>query len=67
MTDGLTVEYTDAASNRRRVRLEPRSVGGWDRYVDEFDGDRWRPVGHEIVADVTIEAAGDVVTEVGRA
>lgn len=67
MPEGLTVEYTDAASNRRRVRLEPRSAGGWDRYVDEFDGERWRPVGHEIVANVTIEAAGGVVTEVGRA
>jgi len=64
MPEGLTVEYTDEASNRRRVRFEPRAAGGWDRAVEEFDDGRWRPVGEEIVADVIIKAAGDVVREV---
>jgi len=69
MPERITVAYTNTAGNRRRVRFERRSVGGWDRYVEEFDGDRWRPVGEEIVADLTVEVdaavtgAVDIVPE----
>lgn len=66
---GLTVEWTDENSVRRRIELEPRSEGGWLRVESSYDRSdgQWREHGREIVADVTIEAAGGVVTEVGRA
>jgi len=58
---GILVEYTDAASNRRRIRFERRRVGGWDRIVEERDQGEWREVGHEIVADVAIESSSNLV------
>jgi hypothetical protein len=64
MRDELTFEYTNTAGNRRRVRFGPRDAGGWDRVVEERDGDEWRGVGDEIVADVEVtvgRASADVV------
>ena len=68
--EGLTIAWTDQASRRRRVRIERRSAGGWDRHVEEFSGGQWRPVGGEIVADVEVEigtAVLDIVEPVGEA
>jgi len=64
MSEGITIEFTDAASRRRRYRFEARSAGGYTRHEEEFDGDSWRPVGREIVADVVIEASSDLVAGV---
>lgn len=68
--EGLTIVWTDQASRRRRVRIERRATGGWDRHVEEFSGGQWRPVGEEIVADVEVEVGAavlDVVEPVGEA
>ncbi|QLH81003.1 hypothetical protein [Halosimplex pelagicum] len=70
MTEGITLAFTNEASNRRRIRLERRDAGGWTMHDEEFDGDKWRPVGREIVADVELEvgaAAADVLDVVGGA
>ena len=67
--DGLTIAWTDQASRRRRVRIERRSAGGWDRHVEEYSGGQWRPVGAEIVADVEVEvgvAILNVIEAVGE-
>jgi len=61
MPEGLTIEFTNAASRRRRYRFEPRSAGGWWRHEEEFESGSWRPVGREVVADIAIEASSDLV------
>lgn len=58
--EGATIEYTTEAGNRRRLRLERRRPGGWDRHVEEYSGGEWRPVGHEIVSDVDIQVDAGV-------
>jgi len=72
MTDeGITLAFTNEASNRRRIRLELRNAGGWTMHDEEYDGQRWRPVGREIVADVEAEIGAeatdvvDVITPAG--
>lgn len=64
MPDRLTAKYTDEAGNRRRLRLEARDSGGWDRVVEELDDGEWRHVGGEIVADVDVEISGELLLEV---
>jgi hypothetical protein len=61
---GLTIHYTDAACRRRRVRFERRSVGGWERIVEEYSAGEWRPVGREVVADTDIEVDRAVLDDV---
>jgi hypothetical protein len=58
-TEGLSLEWTGEDSRRRRVRFEPRSVGGYHRIAEVRDPCGWRQVGEEIVADVTCEADAD--------
>ena len=73
MTEGITLAFTNEASNRRRIRLEPRDAGGWFYHDEEYDGQHWRPVGREIVADVELEVGTeatdvvDVITPAGTA
>ena len=62
--DGLTIAWTDQASRRRRIRIERRAAGGWDRRVEEYSGGRWRPVGGEIVADLDVEVGNGVLDAV---
>ncbi|WP_135363431.1 hypothetical protein [Halosimplex halophilum] len=67
-SEGITLAFTNEASNRRRIRLERRDAGGWILHDEEFDGDKWRPVGREIVADAELEVgaeATDVVDVAG--
>jgi hypothetical protein len=50
----LSVIYVDMNNNRRRLRFQLRSCGsGWWRFEDEWTGCRWRPVGREVVTDVS--------------
>jgi|GEM_PF-4078634 len=65
--DEVTFEYTNTAGNRRRVRFVPRGSAGWDRVVEERDGDHWRKVGGEIVADVEVTIGRDSADVVGFA
>jgi len=74
MTDeGITLAFTNGASNRRRIHLERRDAGGWTMHDEEYDGDKWRPVGREIVADAELEVGAeatdvvDVITPAGVA
>lgn len=62
--EDLTIAWTDQASRRRRIRIERRSAGGWDRHVEEFSGGQWRPVGREIVADLDVEVGNGVLDAV---
>lgn len=57
---GILIEFTNAATQRRRYRFEQRSAGGWWRIEEEFSEGSWRAVGKEVVADVVIEADRDV-------
>ncbi|WP_324757112.1 hypothetical protein [Haloarcula montana] len=50
---GVVVEHTLDTGQRRRYRWVPED-GAWTRYVDERDGDDWRPIGSEAVEDVSI-------------
>ena len=59
MPEGFTLAFTNTASRRVRVRFEPRPAGGWDRRLEHYDGENWRTVGREIVADVELEVDGD--------
>ena len=54
MTDEHVVRWTDAAGRPRRLRFCERSLGGSDRIEEEWAGDRWRTVGHEVVAEVRV-------------
>lgn len=63
MPEGITIAFTNLASNRRRYRFERLDAGGWTRLEEEYDGETWRPVGEEIVADFDIEADAAVVGE----
>ncbi|QLH78661.1 hypothetical protein HZS55_15800 [Halosimplex rubrum] len=71
--EGITLAFTNEASNRRRIRLERRDAGGWTMHDEEYDGDKWRPVGREIVADAELEIGTgatdvvDVITAAGAA
>jgi len=62
---GLTIEFTNAATQRRRYRFEQRSAGGWWRVEEEFNEGSWRAVGKEVVADVVIEADAEIADTVG--
>lgn len=57
MTDEHVVRWTDAAGRPRRLRFCERSLGGVDRIEEEWAGDRWRTVGHEVVTEVRVRAA----------
>lgn len=62
MTDGsITLRWTPPNARPRKIVLEPRSVGGYHRLEFEWDGDDWRLVGEEIVADVELEAPAAIV------
>ncbi|WP_284009515.1 hypothetical protein [Haloarcula pelagica] len=50
---GVVVEHTLPTCQRRRYRWVPDG-DEWTRHVEERDGDDWRPVGDEVVEDVTI-------------
>lgn len=56
MTDERVVRWTDAAGRPRRLRFYERFLGGYDRIEEEWTGDRWRTVGHEVVAEVRVQA-----------
>lgn len=60
MPEGITVAYTNQAGNRRRVRFERKSPGGWDRVVEEYSAGKWREAGAEIVSDLEVEIDADV-------
>lgn len=62
MTDGpIVLRWTPPNARPRRIRLEPRA-GGWTRIEQEraLEGE-WRTVGHEIVADVELEAPAAII------
>ncbi|MFC6766040.1 hypothetical protein [Natrinema soli] len=68
MTDAqIALQYTPDSGDPRRVRLEPRDNCGckWDRLVEERRDGVWAIVGHEIVADVGLEAPAAVVSDHG--
>jgi len=64
----LRLQYTNEAGNRRRVSFYRRDPGGWDRVIEERDGDTWRGVGGEIVAEpeVKVTVAGVAQLDITR-
>jgi hypothetical protein len=57
--DAVVVSWTGEQRGRRLV-FEPRDVGGWLRVEQRHDGDAWREVGQEIVANLRVENAEDL-------
>jgi hypothetical protein len=50
----FNIVYRVQKSTYRRLRFRPRDDGpGWWRFEDEWTGCRWRPVGREVVTDVS--------------
>ena len=63
---GLTVEFTNAATQRRRYRFIPRGDSlGWWRIEEEFSAGEWQPVSKEVVTGVAIEADSEIADVVG--
>jgi|GEM_PF-3502568 len=58
-TDGLTIRFRPNAGrgDYERIRLEPRTDGKADYYEDTWNGCKWLPRGHDVVADLEIEGA----------
>lgn len=58
----LEIEFTNAATQRRRYRFAPRKGGelGWWRIEEEYSEGEWHPVGKEVVTDVAIETDGEL-------
>ncbi|QAU12174.1 hypothetical protein EKH57_05205 [Halorubrum sp. BOL3-1] len=51
----ISIEYTPANADRRRLRFVERDDSpGWWQLDEEWTGHRWRPVGREPVTDVDI-------------
>lgn len=60
--DALVVRFDvprgpDVCDRRLRLRFEPRSDGHWDKFTEQYLGDGWRSVGHEVVARVAVTEA----------
>lgn len=54
--DTLSIEFTTASGQRRRVVYESRWPSrGYMRRVDERRGCSWEPLGEETVAELTID------------
>jgi hypothetical protein len=52
MDAALSLTYTDESGTRRRQRFVPRDAGGWLRIEKEWNGCRWRTIGHEVVTEL---------------
>jgi hypothetical protein len=60
----VTIQYTVERGTRRRMRFEWRTDGpGWWRIDEEWTGCHWRPVGREVVMEVTLEQDSDIECE----
>jgi hypothetical protein len=61
VSDGLTIRFRPNAgrADPERIRLEPRTDGMADYYEDEWNGCKWLPRGHDVVADLQVEGAVD--------
>jgi len=65
MTDNgrIVIRWTGVDAKPRRLRFEPRSVGGYDRIEERWTGTEWDPVGEEIVSDVGLDAPAAVIVD----
>lgn len=55
VSESIIIEWTGEDARPRRLRFEPRAVGGYDRIEQRHNGDEWVTVGREIVSDVCVE------------
>ena len=56
----LTAQFRLPRGTWRRFRFEPRADGpGWWRFEDEWTGCTWRPIGREVVEDVSFSTDAD--------
>ena len=60
-SDGLTIRFRPNAGrgDAERIRLEPRTDGMADYYEHTWNGCKWLPRGHDVVADLQVEGAVD--------
>jgi hypothetical protein len=59
--DAILLAYTDATA-RRRLHLEPRSLGGYELIEERKTVDGlWKPVGRDIVSQVVVECGTEVI------
>lgn len=64
MSDGsIVLRYTPEGENARRVRIEPRDDGRWDRLVEERRSGTWHISGHEIVSQLELEAPAAIIAD----
>ena len=61
MDGGITLRWTGTDGRTHRIRLEPRSTGGYDRIEQRWNGEEWVTVGHEIVSDVSLESPAAII------
>lgn len=50
----VVFEFTGEHSRDRRVRFVREQPGGWTYVEEQQDGDDWRPLGAETVADLDV-------------
>lgn len=52
----VTLQYTAQRGTRRRLRFEWRTDGpGWWHIEEEWTGCHWRPVGRDVVMEVSLD------------
>jgi hypothetical protein len=51
----LIISFTDGSHTRRRYRFVARDDGQWWRLDEEWTGCLWRPVGRELVSNVSCQ------------
>lgn len=61
--DSIVIRWVGEDSVPRRLRFEPRSVGGYQRISERWSGDEWTWQDDEIVAQVGLDAPSAIVVD----